>query len=251
LVMRLARMGPPRRPAACNGDDGAAAPTCCLQRKRPPCAARFARFAAPGEDGCAWRAARCSGDAPGRRSRAAWRNCAGGGGWSREGKVSCRMDGWVHMAGWRLGRLVSLELTLGPDINGLDEELQRQVLLPNCREISFHPTGGPTATREDRRRRTGGGLSDTSYGTDRARRCRFQVCSLAFQPFLRAQTVPYFLTQTAVYLTALGSQNFSPTWSATSFVIGPVVTGESGFVMNPGCLISWFGPNPAGENGDD
>ena len=109
-----------------------------------------------------------------------------------------------------------------------------------------------TATREDRRRRTGGGLLDTSYdGTDRARRCRFQGCSLAFQPFLRARAVPYFLTQTAVYLTALGSQNFSPAWSATSLVIGPLVTGESGFMMNPGCLIFWFGPNPAGENGDD
>ena len=33
--MRLARMGPPRRPTACNGEDGAAAPTCYLQRKRP------------------------------------------------------------------------------------------------------------------------------------------------------------------------------------------------------------------------
>jgi hypothetical protein len=234
----MATMEPPRRPAACRGNDRPAP-------RASPASPHLERTDAPGEQRGApvtlpdGGAARPGETAPAEEVGVGRGKCHAG--WT---------DGFTW-AGWRLGRLVSLELTLGPDINGLDEELQRQVLLPNCREISFHPTGGPTATREDRRRRTGGGLSDTSYGTDRARRCRFQVCSLAFQPFLRAQTVPYFLTQTAVYLTALGSQNFSPTWSATSFVIGPVVTGESGFVMNPVCLISWFGPNPAGENGDD
>lgn len=105
------------------------------------------------------------------------------------------------------------------------------------------PTGGASARRRRRGRVGGGGLVVASRTLPATERIVQGDAGFRFapwlQPFLRAPTVPYFPTQT-VYLTALGSQNFSPARSATSLLSGRVVTGESGFMMNPGCLISWF-----------
>jgi hypothetical protein len=67
--------------------------------------------------GAPWR----SGDAPGDDGGAArlgTRNGGRRGGWSRDGWSGA--DG-LTWADWRPVRLVSLELTLGSDMNGLDE----------------------------------------------------------------------------------------------------------------------------------
>jgi hypothetical protein len=80
-----------------------------------------------------------------------------------------------------------------------------------------------TATREGRRRRTGGGLSDTSCdGADRARRCRFQVCSLAST--VSASPNRSILSDPNCLLNSFRIPEFQP--SSVSYILAEWTSGD-------------------------